>query len=164
MMNELFNGIGTLLILFCVEVFIVFGAMAVDLVSGVHKARVLGIARKSDGYKRTVSKFILYIGGLCIACGVDTIFFICGLWGLVGLGLLTRIPVVCTLMAIFLCAIEIKSIWEKAEDKQRKNAGDTLELLLTMIDKPTLTKKLSENIANAGKEDNSDKNKRHEKM
>ena len=161
----MFNGVGTMLIIFCIETIIVMMAMTADFISGIHKAKLNGEVRSSYGFKRTISKFILYIGSLCIACGIDAIFFVSQLWELVGLGLLTKIPIVCTLIAVFACVIEIRSLWEKAENKQRKNAGDTLDLLLSIAgDKPTLIKWFTESVAKAGKEDNNDKNRRHEKM
>ena len=149
---DIFDGVSTMLIIFCIEVFVVIGAMAVDLASGIHKARMLGEARRSESLKRTVSKFILYVGSLCIACGIDMIFFVSQLWSLVGLGLLTKIPLISTLAAILSCAIEYKSIWEKAEDKQRRRAADTVDLLLSMVDKDTLKRSLSESAAKVGKE------------
>ncbi|MDR2920170.1 MAG: phage holin family protein [Tannerella sp.] len=151
---NIFDGIGTMLIIFCVEVFIVIGAMIIDFASGIHKAKLSGEIRSSYGLKRTMSKFILYVGGLCIACGIDSIFFVSQLWGLIGLSLLTKIPVVSTLVAIFSCVIEFRSVWEKAEDKHRKKAGETLDLLLSMVDKQTLIKSLSESLASAGKHEN----------
>ena len=151
MMTEVFDGISTMLIIFCVEVFIVIGAMSVDLASGIHKARIIGEARRSESLRRTVSKFILYVGGLCIACGIDMIFFVSQLWSLIGLGLLTKIPLISTLAAILVCVIEYMSIWEKAEDKQRRRAADTVDLLLSMVDKDTLKRSLSESASKIGK-------------
>jgi len=148
---DVFSGIGTMLVIFCIEVFIVIGAMVVDFMSGIHKAKLNGEIRTSFGFKRTMSKFILYIGGLCIACGIDCIFYVSQLWSLIGLALLTKIPVISTLVAIFSCVIEFRSVWEKAEDKHRKKAGETLDILLSLVDKQTLIKSLSESLASAGK-------------
>jgi len=148
---DVFNGIGTMLIIFCIEVFIVIGAMIIDFASGIHKAKLSGEIRSSYGLKRTMSKFILYVGGLCIACGIDSIFFVSQLWSLIGLSLLIKIPVVSTLVAIFSCVIEFRSVWEKAEDKQRKKAADTLDILFSLVDKQTLIKSLSETLASTGK-------------
>jgi hypothetical protein len=159
MMSEIFGGMSSMLLVFCVEVIIVIFAMTVDLFSGIHKARIRGEARTSYGLKRTVSKFILYVGGLGIACGIDTIFHIAQLWSLIGLVLLAKIPIVSTLVAIFSCVVEFRSVWEKAGTKDKKRAAETLDLLLSMVDKQTLIKSLSESVAEAGKrKDGSDNN------
>jgi len=135
-----FEGITNVLVIICIEVIIVFMAMSIDFVSGFHKAKIRGEIRSSTGLKRTVSKFILYIGSLCVACGIDSIIYICDFWNIIHFSVLIKIPVITTILALFLCVTEIRSIWEKAEDKQRRNAGKTAEMFLSMLDKQELVK------------------------
>lgn len=100
-----------------------------DLWSGVRKAKRLGIARNSYGYRRTISKMAQYYN-LLIACTiVDSIY------GMLSWFLETYyqtslwlFPFITFFMAIVLCLIEIKSIREKAEDKVRfDRAGQVVQ-------------------------------------
>ena len=70
-MNTILADIGQMLSVMVVAMVIVLIAMIIDLVSGINKARQNGIIRSSWGLKRTMSKFIMYEGGLLIAAGVD---------------------------------------------------------------------------------------------
>jgi phage-related holin len=130
---EIFSGISRLWIFVCFEVLIVLIAMAIDFASGFYKAKIRGETRNSYGLKRTVSKFILYIGSICIACGIDSIFFACGFWSIVHLSALSKVPVVSTIIAVFICAVEMRSIWEKAEAKQKNEAVKTAEMISSLV-------------------------------
>jgi phage-related holin len=130
---EIFNGISNLWVFVCFEVLIVLIAMSVDFASGFYKAKVRGETRNSYGLKRTVSKFILYIGSICIACGIDSIFFASGFWGIVHLSALSKVPVVSTIIAVFICVVEMRSIWEKAEAKQKNEAVKTAEMIAALL-------------------------------
>jgi phage-related holin len=132
---EIFNGITNLWYFVCFEVLIVLIAMSVDFASGFYKAKLRGETRNSYGLKRTVSKFILYIGSICIACGIDSIFFASGFWGIIHLATLVRIPVVSTIISVFICIVEIRSIWEKADRKQRNEAARTAQLIAQLINR-----------------------------
>jgi hypothetical protein len=145
-----FDGILNLLVFVCFEVLIVLIAMSVDFASGFYKARLRGEERDSYGLKRTVSKFILYIGSMCIAAGVDSIFFACGFWGIVHFSALLHIPVVSTIVAVFLCAVEMLSIWEKADRKRRNEAAKTAGLISELISKDTLREAIKEALLKTG--------------
>lgn len=146
----MFDGILNLLVFVCFEVLIVLIAMSVDFVSGFYKAKLRGEMRNSYGLKRTVSKFILYIGSICIASGIDCIFFACGFWGIVHLSALLNVPVVSTIIAVFICAVEMRSIWEKAEAKQRKEAVQTAELITGLISNETLREAIQDALLKVG--------------
>jgi hypothetical protein len=135
---EIFNGILSLWAFVCFEVLIVLIAMAVDFAGGFYKAKLRGEERNSFGLKRTVSKFILYIGSIGIACGIDSIFFVSGFWGIVHLTALVKIPVVSTIISVFICVIEMRSVWEKAEAKQRKDIAGTVQFIGDIISKDTI--------------------------
>ena len=100
-----------------------------DLWSGLRKAKRNGETRTSYGYRRTIAKMAQY-DNLLIACSiVDSIY------GLLSWYLeiyyqtsLWLFPFVTFFMALVLCAIEIKSIREKAEDKVRLDrAGQAIQ-------------------------------------
>ena len=132
---EMFSGIFSLWAFVCFEVLVVMIAMSVDIASGFYKAKLRGEVRDSYGMKRTISKFILYVGSICIACGIDSIFFASGFWVLIHFPALTKVPVISTIMAVFICAVEIRSIWEKADRKQRNELIKTAELLGRLLNK-----------------------------
>lgn len=85
---------------------VVLFAIIIDLIAGICKARKLGEARTSQGFKRTVNKLCQYYGLLCFAFMFDCIgtFFY-------------SLPYVTFIAAAFLIFIEAKSVFEKAEDK-----------------------------------------------
>lgn len=91
-----------------------------DLWAGVRKAKARGEFTSSTGFRKTVDKFCRYYNMLLAITVID-------LLQMVILGLLNhvygyRIPVVPIFTAggaFFICWIEIKSIFEKNEDKER---------------------------------------------
>ena len=85
----------------------VFGAIVMDLWSGVRKARRRHELRMSNGYKRTVDKIARYYNTLLI---VSQAHSFCSL---------PCLPYLTIIGALFLCFIELKSIFEKAEDKTK---------------------------------------------
>jgi hypothetical protein len=96
-----------------------------DLWSGVRKAKRIGEARTSYGYRRTISKMAQYYNILIACTIVDSmygllswyleIYYQTSLW---------LFPFITFFMAIVLCLIEIKSIREKAEDKVRLDRAE----------------------------------------
>lgn len=132
---KMFDGISELLIIVIFEFFVVLFAMSWDFASGYYKARLRGESRNSYGLRRTISKFILYAGSLCIASGIDSICYVCRFWDFVHLPPLMRVPVVSSIVAVFILVTEVRSIWEKADAKQRRQAGKTAELLGKVINK-----------------------------
>jgi hypothetical protein len=127
------NGLLDLWYFICFEVLMVLVAMAVDFAGGFYKAKLRGETRNSYGLKRTVSKFILYIGSICIACGIDSIFFASMFWDIVHVTALTKVPVISTVISVFICIVEMRSVWEKAEAKQKNEAVKTAEMIARFI-------------------------------
>jgi hypothetical protein len=147
-MEELISplrGISPMWAIVCIETAIVVVAMSIDFASGFYKAKLRGEVRNSIGMKRTVSKFILYAGSILIAASVDSMFYMCGFWELVRFQALVRVPVMATLLSIFICSVEVRSIWEKAEHKQKRDALKTAEALVQLLGRETVGEKL-ENV------------------
>jgi hypothetical protein len=135
-------GISPMWVIVCIETLVIIVAMAVDFASGYYKARLRGEERNSLGLKRTVSKFILYVGSVMIAAGVDSIFYICGFWEIIHFSALSKVPVVTTIVSVFVCAIEIRSVWEKAERKQKRDALQTMDALVKVLGRESVGEKL----------------------
>jgi hypothetical protein len=144
------------------ETLVVLLAMSVDFASGFFNAKLRGEERTSLGLKRTVSKFILYVGSILIASGVDSIFYMCGFWQIVRFAALHAVPVITSLVSVFICAVEIRSIWEKAEVKQQKDAMKTAEALIALMGKETVGEKLEQAIRKL-KVENSERGKKKER-
>lgn len=152
---RMFTGIYDMLIIVIFEFFIVLFAMGWDFASGYYKAKLRHESRNSYGLRRTVSKFILYAGSLCIACGIDSISFVCRFWEFIHLSPLMKIPVVASILSVFILVTEVRSIWEKADAKQRRQAGKAAALLSSVFNKEMLKEAFTEAlISTKDKEEN----------
>lgn len=147
-MMKMFSGIYEMLIIVIFEFFMVLIAMGWDFCSGYYKAKLRGERRNSYGMRRTVSKFILYAGSICIASGIDSISFVCRFWEFIHLSALMRIPVVSSIVAVFILVTEVRSIWEKADAKQRREAGKAAALIGSIINKESLKEAFTEALIN----------------
>ena len=109
----------TLWILFGIYILVLFAILA-DLWSGVRKAKKNGIARSSYGYKRTLDKVARYYNVLIALTIVDAMQM-GSVWYLdvYYSWKVPLFPFITLIGAIGVCLIEIKSIYEKAEDKVR---------------------------------------------
>ena len=145
----MFNGIYEMLIIVIFEFFIVLFAMSWDFASGYYKAKIRGEDRNSYGLRRTVSKFILYAGSVCIASGIDSISFVCHFWDFVRLSPLMKIPVVTSIVAVFILVTEVRSIWEKADAKQRRQAAKSIDLLSSIVSKESLKEAFTQALIEA---------------
>ena len=116
-MAELILILTPLLRLVVVAFFIVFVAMSIDLLVGLHKSKLRGEKRRSDSLKRSAYKFVLYEGVMCIAALIDVSLFLCHGFQLFGVSVLHGVPVMSFVLAIFFCAVEGLSVREKADEK-----------------------------------------------
>lgn len=149
---RIFQGIIDLMTIIILEFFIVLVAMAWDFASGYYKARLRGEQRTSYGLRRSISKFILYAGSVCIACGIDSICYVCRFWEFVRLSPLMHVPVVTSILAIFILITEVLSIWEKADAKQHKQMDKTTKMISKILNRGILTDVLVEAIKKAKEE------------
>ena len=131
------------------EMFIVMVAMGWDFASGYYKAKLRGEERNSCGMRRTVSKFILYAGSVCIACGIDSVCYVCRFWEFIHLPFLTNVPVVSSIVTVFILITEVRSIWEKADAKQRRQAIKTADMIGKVVTQKVLEDALINALSNA---------------
>lgn len=113
---------------------VVLIAMLVDLASGLHKAKMRGEIRSSWGLKRSLTKFIMYYGGLLIAFGVDLLLYLSRLFELFHLNAITGVPVVTCLIGIFLLVVEFMSIREKSDKKMKKDFSEAGEFITKFLE------------------------------
>lgn len=116
---------------------LVFVGIMTDLWSGVRKAKINGVARSSYGYRRTIDKISRYYNVL-IALTVIDAMQMSSIWYLDTYYHYDRLPMfpfMTLIGAIGLCMIEMKSIYEKAEDKVRiENVANMAGKIITNKD------------------------------
>lgn len=127
---------------------IVFFAMMIDLASGLYKAKQRKEVRSSWGMKRTLSKFIMYEGGMMIAFGVDILIYFSKLFELFGLKIITGVPVITCLIGIFLLVVEFMSIREKSDKKTKKDFSEAGEALVKILESKTFKDAVAKAIKN----------------
>lgn len=136
-------GIDKMLGVVVIACVLVMIAMAIDLAAGLYKAKQRGEIRSSWGLKRTLSKFISYIGSLLIAAGLDILMHICSITEMLHLDKLNGIPVVTCVIAAFLLVVELVSIREKADEKTRTEMSRASELVGKVLNKDELVDALT---------------------
>lgn len=102
-----------------------------DLWSGVRKAKLRGELRTSYGYKRTIDKIARYYNALIALTIVDAMQ-ISGTWYLSAYygWTIPIFPLVTMIGAIGISLIEVKSIYEKAEEKVKDNYKEVAALAI----------------------------------
>jgi len=122
------------LLIWAIEALIVLVAMGIDLASGINKAKARGEATTSRLLRKSISKFITYEGSLFLGLLLDLLIYLGKLFEIfhkildfnhVFLG----VPVISTVISIFLVGIEVKSVFEKADQKLADTAIDEFLLL-----------------------------------
>lgn len=148
-MHEIFEGMGLMYMLCVIAMIVVIIAMCVDLISGIRKAKSRGEARTSYGFSRTLTKFLIYQGIMMICACIDTLihFIVYMMTDSVYL-----VPALSCFFGIVLCGVEGWSVYEKAEDKQRRRINDVATAAVKLIDKETLTEIVSDAIRQASQE------------
>lgn len=126
----------------------------IDLASGWQKAKQRDEAHNSYALSRTLNKFLLYEGGILIAMCIDILLHLCHFWTLIGISLLTSVPVVAILLGIYLCVVEFLSLREKADEKQRKHFAQVESAAIKLLSKDELVEALAQAIVNANMKDN----------
>lgn len=144
-MIELFKGMHTMFVLVAVVSLIVLIAMGIDLVFGWRKAKQRGEAHSSYALSRSINKFLLYEGCVIIAAGIDTLLNLANMWDILGIAF-SGIPVIAFIIGIFLCVVELLSMRENAEDKERKHFDKVAGAAVKVLDKETIVELLSEAI------------------
>lgn len=139
------------LIIIVIACFIVLLAMAIDLASGLAKAKVRGEIRSSWGLKRSLIKFITYEGGMLIAAGIDLLISLSKVMALVHLEILEGIPIVTCMVGIFLLVVEWLSVREKADEKTKTEFSRVEKLAKTMVSRQELVDALTDALSQASK-------------
>ena len=136
---------------------LVFFMIGADFWSGIRKAKKNGIVRSSYGFRRTVEKIKEYYNAM-IALTIIDAMQVTALWYLETYYKyeIPMFPFVTLVGAIGLCIIEIKSIYEKAEDKQRFHEAGAL--LSSIAKHKTDIEEISKSVAAYLKENTNENN------
>lgn len=135
-MKELiFDGLGIMYMLSVIVMFAVIVAMGVDFVSGWRKAKLRGDEHNSYAASRSFTKFLIYEGMVLIGVCMDTMIHFA--WAMF-MTSVYMVPLAAIALGIILCIVEIWSVKEKAEQKQRKRIDDAAAALASILDKDTV--------------------------
>jgi hypothetical protein len=136
--------------------------IALDFWAGVRKAKERHEAISSDGWQRTVSKIGKYYNALLAMLVIDTLQMSL-LWYL---DIYHRhdfpvLPFLTFLGAVFIGAIEVKSIYERADDKTKKQAKQVADTAAGIVRNRTDAEKIAKIVIdylNEKTEEKEDKN------
>lgn len=152
MLAEMLQGTGFMMYVVVLACLIVFMAMIVDLASGLYKAKQRNEIRSSWGLKRTLSKFIMYEGGMVIAAGIDLLIFLSKLFVLFHLDVLQGVPIITCVVGIFLLIVEFLSVREAADEKTKTEMSRVATAAATLVNKDDLVTAITTAIIEATKQ------------
>ena len=121
-----------------------------DLWSGVRKAKLRGEYRSSFGFRKTVTKLTSYYNLQCVLTIVDVL---CALVIINGEYSIALFPYFTLLGVFFVAFIEIKSIYEKADKKQKTRTEDAMNTLIKIVHNKDDIAKVLEALKNNNNED-----------
>ena len=127
------NGLKTMALLVGVAAMAVVIAIMLDLASGLRKATLMGEARTSYAYERTTTKLMQNGSVVVIMAMIDVFLFFGHLWEIIGVGVLSNVPVITFLASAWMCFVQAVSIREKAEDKAERKSAATLKQLAEVL-------------------------------
>ena len=109
---------------------VVILAMLIDLYFGVKKAKQLGEATHSEGFRRTINKATYYLALMTFAFLFDAFNVITPYFFPKPLG---SVPIVSVIVALGLVLTEVKSVREKAEEKARRRTDQSFKDMLELL-------------------------------
>ncbi|MDR2409698.1 MAG: hypothetical protein LBE13_16530 [Bacteroidales bacterium] len=125
---------------------LVLFAMMGDLWSGIRKAKKVGIARMSAGFKQTIEKAAKYYNCMFSVSIVDA-FLIILIFCLQTKGILSEFPlfpIITILAGGYLAFIEVRSVYEKLEDKEKSKMTADMNKLYDILKNRNQLNKLLE--------------------
>ena len=135
MKDLIFEGLGIMYCLSVVVMVAVTVAMAVDFVSGWRKAKERGEERTSYAASRTLTKMLIYHGICLIGVCMDTMIHFA--WAQF-MDSAYYAPLATILFGMALCIVEVWSVREKADKKQRKRMDEAAQAIAAVLDKETV--------------------------
>jgi hypothetical protein len=128
-----YNGLKLMTLMVGVAAIAVVIAIMLDLASGLRKAKLMGEARSSYAYERTTTKLMRNVSVVLIMAMIDLMLFFGHLWQIIGLTLLSNVPVITFIASAWMCFVQAESIREKADDKAERKSAATLKQLAEVL-------------------------------
>lgn len=144
--NKIWDAMAVMMIIIVIVAVIVVVAMSCDFVSGIYKAKLRGEATRSKAMRKSVTKFLCYEGAVIIAGCIDLMICLTQLMTLIDVPFLRYIPFVTLFAGILISMIEIKSIKEKATEKEQRYLSESIATISAIIGKEDLIKLLTNKI------------------
>lgn len=117
-------------VLYAITVLVVL----LDLIAGVRKAKRAGSYRSSQGFRRTVDKLVKYFNLMLAMTCIDAIQMVaCYTINMQSDKSIPLLTIFTVLGCIFIGFIELKSIYESNEDKDKAKFEETAKMLKTML-------------------------------
>lgn len=121
------------------EYFLVLAAAAADLASGLRKARRRGETTRSRALRRTVDKLARYYNVLIVLTVVDAMQITAAVFlRTVESYDVPTIPIFTLIGSLGMAFIEVKSIFEKGDDKEKQQLAELVSLLEVIADNDRL--------------------------
>lgn len=121
------------------EYFLVLAAAAADLASGLRKARRRSETTRSRALRRTVDKLARYYNVLIVLTVVDAMQITAAVFlRTVESYDVPTIPIFTLIGSLGMAFIEVKSIFEKGDDKEKQQLAELVSLLETIADNDRL--------------------------
>ena len=137
-LRELSGQITLIIVLYVAVILVVM----LDLWSGLRKAKQLGQYRSSSGLRKTVDKLASYFNLLLVLTVIDVMLILSFYHLNPQLSFnVPLFPILTLIGAVFVGAIELKSIYEKANDKDKgryQEAARLINEIMKMTDKNEL--------------------------
>lgn len=113
---------------------IILGLIFCDLQAGVRKAKKRGEFRTSDGYKRTIAKIAQYFNMTFALSLIDIVqlALLMFLYHFYGRDII-MVPWFTLLALGYVGFVEVKSIWEPADIKEKKQQQEYRKVILALI-------------------------------
>lgn len=130
MIDSIFAAIRPQLIILTIVYLLVLFVIFLDLWAGIRKARHRGEYRSSYGYRKTVEKIAKYFNLIFVVTAIDAVQMLT-VWQIneQTSSRLPLLPILTVLGAMFIGFIELKSIYEKSEDKEKAKIADAAAAL-----------------------------------
>ena len=121
-----------------------------DLWAGIRKAKKRGEYRTSEGYKRTISKIAKYYNMLLALTAVDIVQISMLFYLHIGYGYdIPMLPLFTLVGTLYIAFVEIKSIREPADIKEKKQQDDFRRMVVSIARDHSDPEKLAQYIMSA---------------
>ena len=133
---------------------IILGLIFCDLQAGIRKAKKRGEFRTSDGYKRTIEKISKYFNMTFALSLIDVVqlALLTFLYHFYGRDII-MVPWFTMLALGYVGFVEIKSIWEPADIKEKKQQQEYRRAVLALIREYGGIEKVIEAMTQKGEEE-----------